>query len=37
MLTVLALFAAYGGVRIALAAVRALRGVPRTNDDMIFY
>jgi hypothetical protein len=35
MLTVLLLILAFGGVR-ALAS-RAMRGVPRSNDDMIFF
>jgi hypothetical protein len=35
MLTLLVLILAYAGVR-ALAA-RAMRGVPRCNDDMIFF
>jgi len=37
MLTVLILAAAYGGVRLVLTAARSLRGLPRRNEDMIFY
>jgi hypothetical protein len=35
MLTVLVLILAYAGVRALVT--RAMRGVPRSNDDMIFY
>lgn len=35
MLTVLVLILAYGGVRALVK--RAMRGLPRSNDDMIFY
>ena len=37
MLTVLILAAAYGGWRVIAAAVTSLRGLPRRNEDMIFY
>lgn len=37
MLILLALAAAYGGWRFAAAAARSLDGLPRRNDDMIFY
>ena len=37
MLTVLILALAYGAVRTAIAAVRSLRELPRSNDDMVFY
>lgn len=37
MLTILALAAAWGGWRVARAALHSLRGLPRRNEDMIFY
>jgi hypothetical protein len=38
MLIVLALAGvAYGAWRLAGAALQSLRGLPRSNDDMIFY
>lgn len=38
MFTVLLIAAVtYGGWRVARAAIESLRGLPRTNDDMIFY
>jgi hypothetical protein len=38
--TVLMLFTlavAYGGYRAVRAAIESLRGLPRSNEDMIFY
>lgn len=37
MLTVFALAAAWGGWHAVRAALRSLRGLPRRNEDMIFY
>ena len=37
MLMQLMLVIAYGGWRAGRAAVRSLRGLPRRNEDMIFY
>ena len=37
MFTLLILAALYGGWRVVRAALESLRGLPRSNDDMIFY
>ena len=37
MATVLTLAAAYGAWRVLRAALSGLRGVPRSNDDMVFF
>ena len=37
MFTLLLIATAYGGWRVARAAVESLRGLPRTNEDMVFY
>jgi len=37
MFAVFAIAAAYGAWRLIHAAVESLRGLPRTNDDMIFF
>lgn len=37
MLTILLIAAAYGGWRAVRAAIESLRGLPRSNEDMIFY
>lgn len=37
MFTILILGAAYIGWRVLRAAVESLRGLPRRNEDMIFY
>jgi hypothetical protein len=37
MLTLLLLAAAYGGWRFVRGALESLRGLPRSNEDMIFY
>jgi len=37
MLTLLILAALYGGWRATRAALQALRGLPRSNDDMVFF
>jgi hypothetical protein len=37
MFTILILAAVYGGWRVARAAMESLRGLPRRNEDMIFY
>jgi hypothetical protein len=37
MFTILLIAAVYGGWRAARAAVESLRGLPRSNEDMIFY
>jgi len=37
MLTLLILTACYGGWRVTRAALESLRGLPRSNDDMIFF
>lgn len=37
MFTVLLIAALYGGWRVVSAAVESLRGLPRCNEDMIFY
>lgn len=37
MVTLLLIAAVYGGWRAVRAALESLRGLPRTNEDMIFY
>jgi hypothetical protein len=37
MFTLLLIAAVYGGWRGVRAALESLRGLPRTNEDMIFY
>ena len=37
MFILLLIAAAYGGWRAVRAALESLRGLPRTNEDMIFY
>jgi hypothetical protein len=37
MLSLLILALAYAGLRAAMTAITALRDLPRSNDDMIFY
>lgn len=37
MLTVLALAAAYGGLRATLALRGALRRLPRCNEDLVLF
>lgn len=37
MLSVLILALVYAGVRTLFVASRALRDLPRSNDDMVFY
>jgi hypothetical protein len=37
MFTLLIIAAAYGGWRAVRAALESLRGLPRNNEDMIFY
>jgi hypothetical protein len=37
MITVLAIAAAYAGIRIAVVAVRSLRELPRRNEDMVLF
>ena len=37
MLILLTLAAAYGGWRVGRAALDSLRGLPRSNDDMVFF
>ncbi len=37
MLTILLIAAIYGGWRAVSAALESLRGLPRNNEDMIFY
>lgn len=37
MYTLLILAAVYGGWRATRAVLEALRGLPRSNDDMIFF
>jgi hypothetical protein len=37
MLTVLFLAAAYGAWRIVQSAVEAVRQLPRSNDDLVFF
>lgn len=35
--TIFILATGYAGWRLARAALESLRGLPRSNDDMIFY
>jgi hypothetical protein len=37
MFTLLLIATAYGGWRVVRTAIESLRGLPRTNEDMIFY
>jgi hypothetical protein len=37
MLTLLSLAALAGGWRVARAALEALRRLPRSNDDLVFF
>jgi alkylhydroperoxidase/carboxymuconolactone decarboxylase family protein YurZ len=37
MLTILSLATLYAGWRAARAALEALRNLPRSNDDMVFF
>ena len=37
MLTLLAIAALWGGVQAIAAARHSLRGLPRRNEDMVFY
>jgi hypothetical protein len=37
MFTIFLIAVAYGGWRLTRAALESLRGLPRTNDDMIFF
>ena len=37
MLTVLLAALGYGALRAAVVAVRAVRDLPRSNDDMVFF
>jgi hypothetical protein len=37
MIAVLTLAALYGGWRIVSAALEAVRRLPRSNDDLIFF
>jgi hypothetical protein len=37
MLSLLILVALYGGWRASRAALAALRQLPRSNEDMVFY
>jgi hypothetical protein len=37
MLSLLILVALYGGWRAARAAMEALRRLPRSNDDLVFF
>ena len=37
MITLLVLAALYGGYRSVRAALESLRGLPQSNEDMIFY
>jgi hypothetical protein len=37
MLVLFTLVAAYGGWRIARAALEALRNLPRSNEDLVFF
>ncbi len=37
MLSILIVAAAFAGWRIARAALEALRDIPRSNEDMVFY
>jgi hypothetical protein len=37
MLIILAIAAVWGGIAGGRAALRSLRGLPRSNEDMVFY
>ena len=37
MLVLLSLLAVYGGWRVGRAALAAVRGLPRSNDDLVFF
>jgi hypothetical protein len=37
MFVLFTLAVAYGGYRAVRAALESLRGLPRSNEDMIFY
>ena len=37
MLALLSLVALYGGWRAARAVLDTLRGLPRSNDDLVFF
>jgi hypothetical protein len=37
MLTLLALAAAYGALRLGHAAIQSLRHLPRRNEDMVLF
>jgi hypothetical protein len=37
MIALLSIAALYGGWRIASAAIDAVRRLPRSNDDLIFF
>ena len=37
MSVLLLLLATYGGWRIVAAALDSLRGLPRSNEDMVFF
>lgn len=37
MVSILILALAYAGVRALVFAAVSLRGLPRSNDDMVFY
>lgn len=37
MLAILSLAALYAGWRLGRAALEALRNLPRSNDDMVFF
>jgi hypothetical protein len=37
MFTIFTIAAAYAGWRLVLATLESLRGLPRSNDDMIFF
>lgn len=37
MIAILTIAAGYVGWRLTIAALRSLRGLPRRNEDMIFF
>lgn len=37
MLALITLAALWGGWRVTRAALQTLRGLPRNNDDMVFF
>ena len=37
MLIILTIAAVWGGIAGVRAALRSLRGLPRSNEDMVFY